>query len=98
MPVLRKPRAVITPGRKLVVAQSCPKARQGAESVIASFLSFLAKELTRSSQHISPLNRGLVRRISRLSGNIETDLTENLGDQDLGVMEANGSPDCRLRP
>lgn len=75
---------VIAPGRMLVVAQRHPKGRQGTDPVIASFLSFLANDMARSPQHVSSLDRALMRRITRLTGRIRTDANEDLGSLALG--------------
>lgn len=72
---------VIAPGRMLVVAERRPKAREEADPVIASFLSFLAQDMSRVPQNIAPLDRALVRRMKRLTRRIKTDADEDLGSQ-----------------
>ena len=74
---------VIAPGRMLVVAQPLSKAGHDEDPVIASFLSFLAKDMAQAPHRVTPLDEALVERINRLVGNIETDPAEDLGDKAL---------------
>src|SRR5436190_20931251 len=56
--------SVIAPGRMLVVAQNYSAAAKRKEDpVIASFLSFLAADMTRMPQRVVPLDESLIRRI-----------------------------------
>src|SRR5713101_9429261 len=61
---------VIAPGRMLVVAQPSSKTTPQEDPVIASFLSFLAKDMTRTPHRLTPLDEALVERINRIAGEI----------------------------
>ena len=73
--------SVIAPGHMLVVAQGSTKGRREEDPVIASFLSFLAKDMTRTPHRVMPLDESLIRRINRIAGDVETDPDEELGDE-----------------
>src|SRR5947207_15977793 len=70
--------SVIAPGRMLVVAQNSAVAKRKEDPVIASFLSFLAKDMTRMPHRVVPLDESLIRRIERVVGDIETSPEEEL--------------------
>ncbi len=72
--------SVIAPGRMLVVAQRSPRTRPEEDPVIASFLSFLATDMTRTPHRVMPLDESLIRRIDRIAADIDTDPDEELGD------------------
>ncbi len=72
---------VIGPGRMIVVAKRAAKAATAEDPVVASFLSFLAADMTRHPNRLVPLDRKLVREMKRLVGHIKTDPNEDLGDE-----------------
>ena len=75
--------SVIAPGRMLVVAQRSLKTNLKEDPVIASFLSFLATDMTRNPRRVMQLDESLIRRINRIAADIETDPDEELGDDAL---------------
>jgi hypothetical protein len=75
---------IIGPGRMLVVADPKPKRKSAQEDpVLSSFMSFLAADMLRSPEHITPLDAGVIERIGALVSNVEADPEENLGDEAL---------------
>ena len=71
---------VIAPGRMLVIAEHPSNSRHEEDPVIASFLSFLASDLQRVPHRITPLDKRLVKQINRLTAGIDTDPSEDLGN------------------
>jgi hypothetical protein len=51
--------------------------------VIAAFLSFLAKDMSRFPNRLVSLDEKLMRDITRVVDKIEVDPNEDLGDEDL---------------
>ena len=51
--------------------------------VLYSFFSFLAADMLRSPEHITPLDGAAMKRIGGLVSNVESDPKENLGDEAL---------------
>lgn len=74
---------VIAPGRMLVVAEPEENEEEQADPVLASFLAFLAKDMTENPGNIRPLTKARARRIERLTKGIEVNLDEDLGDEAL---------------
>lgn len=75
---------VIGPGRMLVVADPEPKKRNTEEDpVLSSFMSFLAADMQRSPEHITPLDAGGMERIGTLVSNVITSPEEDLGGEAL---------------
>jgi hypothetical protein len=75
---------IIGPGRMLVVADPQSKRKSAKEDpVLSSFMSFLAADMLRSPEEITPLDAGVIERIGTLVGNVEADPEENLGDEAL---------------
>jgi len=74
---------VIAPGRMLVVAERSSRPKREEDPVIASFLSFLARDMIKTPHRVMPLDEALVQRINRVVGHIETDPNEDLGDEAL---------------
>jgi hypothetical protein len=75
---------IIGPGRMLVVADSEPKRRKAEEDpVLSSFMSFLAADMLRSPEHITPLDAGVMERIGALVSNVDTSPEEDLGNEAL---------------
>lgn len=75
---------IIGPGRMLVVADPEPKRRNTEEDpVLSSFMSFLAADMQRSPEHITPLDAGVMERIGTLVSNVNTSPDEDLGDEAL---------------
>jgi hypothetical protein len=75
---------IIGPGRMLVVADPKPKRRKAEEDpVLSSFMSFLAADMQRSPERITPLDAGVIERISTLVSNVDTDPEEDLGNEAL---------------
>ena len=55
---------IIGPGRMLVVADPKPRKKSSQEDpVLSSFMSFLAADMLRSPEQITPLDSGLVERV-----------------------------------
>jgi hypothetical protein len=48
--------------------------------VLSSFMSFLAADMLRSPEHVTPLDGATMKRICGLVSNVESDPKENLGD------------------
>ena len=75
---------IIGPGRMLVVADPEAKRRTAEEDpVLSSFMSFLAADMLRSPEHITPLDAGVMERIGKLVSNVDTSPEEGLGDEAL---------------
>src|ERR1700688_4209374 len=75
---------IIGPGRMLVVADPAPRRKNAKEDpVLSSFMSFLAADMLRSPEHITPLDAGVMQRIGTLVGNVHTSPEEDLGDEAL---------------
>ena len=75
---------IIGPGRMLVVADPAPRRKNAKEDpVLSSFMSFLAADMLRSPEHITPLDAGVMERIGKLVSNVETSPEEDLGDEAL---------------
>ena len=75
---------IIGPGRMLVVADPAPRRKNAKEDpVLSSFMSFLAADMLRSPERITPLAAGVMERIGKLVSNVDTDPEENLGDEAL---------------
>ena len=75
---------IIGPGRMLVVADPEPKRKSAEEDpVLSSFMSFLAADMQRSPEHITPLDAGVMERVGALVRDVDTSPEENLGDEAL---------------
>jgi len=75
---------IIGPGRMLVVADPKPRKKRSQEDpVLSSFMSFLAADMLRSPEHITPLDAGIVERIGALVSDVDSSPEENLGDEAL---------------
>lgn len=75
---------IIGPGRMLVVADPAPRKKSAEEDpVLSSFMSFLAADMLRSPEHITPLDAGVMERIGKLVSNVDTSPEEGLGDEAL---------------
>ena len=75
---------IIGPGRMLVVADPAPRRKNAEEDpVLSSFMSFLAADMLRSPEYITPLDAGVMERIGKLVSNVDPDPDENLGDEAL---------------
>jgi len=75
---------IIGPGRMLVVAE--PKSKRkgiGKDPVLSSFMSFLAADMLRSPEHISPLGTGVMQSIGELVSEVSSSTEEDLGDEAL---------------
>jgi prlF antitoxin for toxin YhaV_toxin len=75
---------VIGPGRMLVVAAPELKKKSAEQDpVLSSFMSFLASDMHRSPDHITPLDSDVLDRIGTLVGDVKTSPEEDLGDEAL---------------
>ena len=75
---------IIGPGRMLVVADPAPKRKSAQEDpVLASFMSFLAADMLRSPERITPLDPAVMQRIGALVSDVDASPEENLGDEAL---------------
>jgi hypothetical protein len=75
---------IIGPGRMLVVADPAPRKKKAEEDpVLSSFMSFLAADMLRSPEHITPLDAAVMGRIGALLRNVDASCEENLGDEAL---------------
>jgi hypothetical protein len=75
---------IIGPGRMLVVADPAPGRKNTKEDpVLSSFMSFLAADMLRSPEHITPLDAAVMERIGALVSEVDTSPEENLGDEAL---------------
>ncbi len=75
---------IIGPGRMLVVANTAPGRKNVKEDpVLSSFMSFLAADMQRSPEHITPLDAGAMKRIATLVSGVESSPDEDLGDEAL---------------
>ncbi len=75
---------IIGPGRMLVVAEPESKRKSAEEdSVLSSFMSFLAADMQRSPEQIVPLQAGVMGRIGKLVSDVNTSPKEDLGDEAL---------------
>jgi hypothetical protein len=73
---------VIGRGRMLVVAHPEPRKKQVEEDpVLSSFMSFLAADMQRSPDRITPLDARFMRRIERLVGGVAPSPEEELDDE-----------------
>lgn len=73
---------VIGPGRMLVVARTEKRSTE-EDPVLSSFMSFLAADMQRAPQRITPLDDRLVKRIGNLVKDVEPSPEEDLGDKAL---------------
>lgn len=72
---------IIGPGRMLVVADAKSSSKTVREDpVLSSFMSFLAADMLRSPERISPLDAGVIQRAGKLVGEVKTPPDEDLGD------------------
>ena len=69
---------VIAPGRMLVVAET--ETRETTDPVMASFLAFLAHDISHAPQDVRPLDAKLVRRVDKLTKGVAVSFDEDLGD------------------
>ncbi len=70
--------------RMLVVADPEPKRKSAEEDpVLSSFMSFLAADMQRSPERITPLDAGVMEHIGTLVSNVNTSPEEDLGDEAL---------------
>ena len=75
---------IIGPGRMLVVADPAPRRKTTEEDpVLSSFMSFLAADMLRSPERITPLDAKVMERIGALVSNVEPSPEEDLGDEAL---------------
>ncbi len=75
---------IIGPGRMLVVADPAPGRKNTEEDpVLSSFMSFLAADMLRSPERITPLDAKVMERIGALVSNVEPSPEEDLGDEAL---------------
>jgi antitoxin PrlF len=74
---------VIAPGRMLVSAEVIASAKRPDDVVVEAFLAFLAKEMQREPQAITPLDQGLTHRIDALVEGVSVPPHEDLGDEAL---------------
>ncbi|HWF13883.1 MAG TPA: type II toxin-antitoxin system PrlF family antitoxin [Candidatus Acidoferrales bacterium] len=75
---------IIGPGRMLVVADPKPKRKYAEEDpVLSSFMSFLAADMLRSPEQLTPLDAGLMERIGALVSDVDTAPEEDLGNEAL---------------
>ncbi len=75
---------IIGPGRMLVVADPAPRRKTAEEDpVLSSFMNFLAADMLRSPEHITPLDAVAMERIRTLVSDVDTSPQENLGDEAL---------------
>jgi hypothetical protein len=67
-----------------VVADPQPREKDTQEDpVLFSFLSFLAADMQRSPERITPLDAAAMKRIGTLVNEVKTSVEENLGDEAL---------------
>ena len=75
---------IIGPGRMLVVAEpELKRTRAEEDPVFSSFMSFLAADLLRSPERITPLDSGAMKAIDTLVSDVKTSPEEDLGDEAL---------------
>ena len=75
---------IIGPGRMLVVADPEPKRKNAEEDpVLSSFMSFLASDMQRSPERITPLDAGVMERIGTFVRAVSNSPEEDLGDEAL---------------
>jgi hypothetical protein len=75
---------IIGPGRMLVVADANPKSKSAKEDpVLSSFMSFLAADMLRSPERITPLDGTVIIRAGKLLSDVKTSADEDLGDEAL---------------
>jgi hypothetical protein len=75
---------IIGPGRMLVVANTAPGRKNVKEDpVLSSFMSFLAADMQRSPEQITPLDAGVMQQIAALVSGVESSPDEDLGDEAL---------------
>src|ERR1700688_568811 len=69
---------IIGPGRMLVVANTAPGRKNVKEDpVLSSFMSFLAADMQRSPEQITPLDAGVIKRIATLVSGVENSPDED---------------------
>jgi hypothetical protein len=71
---------VIAPGRMLVSAETTASGQHRDDVVVATFLAFLAKEMQREPNAITPLEQALTSRIGELVEDVSVSPDEDLGD------------------
>jgi hypothetical protein len=71
---------VIAPGRMLVSAETTASGQHRDDVVVATFLAFLAKEMQREPNVITPLEQALTDRIGELVEDVSVSPDEDLGD------------------
>ena len=69
---------VIAPGRMLVMAET--RERERADPVMASFLAFLAQDISQAPQGIRPLDAKMVKPVNKLTKGVAVSPNENLGN------------------
>ena len=74
---------VIAPGRMLVTAETASSGQRHDDAVVGAFLAFLAKEMQRDPQAITPLTQSLTNRIGELVEDVSVSPEEDLGDEGL---------------
>jgi hypothetical protein len=75
---------IIGPGRMLVVADANPKSKSAKEDpVLSSFMSFLAADMLRSPERITPLDAAAMKRAAKLVSDVKTSPDDDLGDEAL---------------
>jgi hypothetical protein len=75
---------IIGPGRMLVDANPEPKRKSVEEDpVLSSFMSFLAADMQRSPERMTPLDAGVMERIGTLVSNVNRCPEKDLGDEAL---------------
>jgi antitoxin PrlF len=72
---------VIAPGRMLVSVAE-PVAER-TDSVMASFLAFLASDIAKAPETIKPMSRSLAQQIDRLVEGVTASPDESLGEESL---------------
>jgi hypothetical protein len=74
---------VIAPGRMLVSAETTASGQHRDDVVVATFLAFLAKEMQREPNAITPLEQALTSRIGELVEDVSVSPDEDLRDEAL---------------
>jgi hypothetical protein len=77
---------LIAPGRLLILAEA--EAQERTDPAMASFLAFLAQDITRAPHNIPPLDAKLTRRVDKLTKGIVVSPDKDLGD---GAMVSHSS-------
>jgi hypothetical protein len=78
---------LIAPGRLLILAEA--EAQEWTDPVIASFLAFLAQDITRAPHNILPLDAKLTRRADKLTKGIVVSPDKDPGK---GAVVSHSSP------